>query len=187
MDIREQVERQLGLENEARALGVERYRGQRPLPWRMETGGVAEEAELPPGRQLLKLCVHPVAVAISEFVSRISEGGSGRRPVAATILDLGDPEEIAYLAARVVVNSAAQAQSAQATAFAVTEAIIDHAQMVRLKNVNKAGYKGLVKASEKAGRFAPRVHVPGHTALGQVHATTVIDRVRIISMMARVK
>ncbi len=75
-NLRDLVARQIALENEARALGVDRYRRSRPLPWRTESAGVEDEADLPPGRQLLKLAIEPTAAAIHEFVDRLSKGGA---------------------------------------------------------------------------------------------------------------
>lgn len=131
-------------------MGVDRYRRSRPLPWRTEATGVEEEADLPPGRQLLKMAIEPVASAIHEFVERVNNGGAGRRPVAAKVLALGKPEEIAYLIGRVVVSASAVQLSLQAAAFQVADAIIDHAEMLRLKSANKKGFDGLVKSQAGA-------------------------------------
>jgi DNA-directed RNA polymerase len=150
-DIRERIGRQLELEGESRQLGAERYRSQRPLPWRTEASSADEEAELPPGRQLLKLVVPPMAAGIREFVDRIANQGAGRRHLAYKALALMEPEAAAYLSARVIVNSTANGQTAQATAFSVAEALAHHIEMVGLHRVNKKGYKGLLKKQEKAG------------------------------------
>lgn len=76
--IREQIARQLELEDEARALGAPRYRFRRPLPWRTEASSPDDEADLPSGRPLLKLAIEPTAQAVREFVERI---GLPRPPV----------------------------------------------------------------------------------------------------------
>ena len=104
IDIREQLRRQIDLEDESRALGVSRYHA-RKLPWRVEAGTVSEEANLPPGQHLLKACVEPVAARINEFLAEVCSGKAGRRHNAADFLLLTDPEEIAYLTTRVMVNS----------------------------------------------------------------------------------
>lgn len=148
---REDIARQLELEDESRRLGAERYRSQRPLPWRTEATSVEEEADLPPGRQLLKLAVVPVAAAISEFVSRVGSGGAGRRPVALKLLSAVDPKEAAFLAARVIVNGSALGWTAQSVAFAISEALIHHAEMEDLREVNRKGYKGLLKKQQGRG------------------------------------
>lgn len=170
-DIRERISRQLELEGESRQLGAERYRSLRPLPWRQDAASVSEEAELPPGRQLIKLAIDPVAAAIAEFVSRIESGGAGQRPAAYLLLSQADPSEVAYLAARVIVNSAAQGQSVQATAFAVAEAIVHHVEMTGLRNENKKGYKGLLKKQEKAGFSSKK-----RTAVAKILAAEGVKR-----------
>lgn len=150
-DIREKIARQLALEDESRQLGAERYRSQRPLPWRADASSASEEAELPPGRQLIRQVVPPVAAGVAEFLSRVSSGGAGRRPGAVKILERVEPEVAAYLAARVVVNSAVLGHALQTTAFEVADALVHHIEMRGLKESNKDGYKGLLKAQEKAG------------------------------------
>lgn len=55
-DFRAQLRRQIELEDEARSLGQSRYHA-RKLPWRVEAGTPDEEANLPPGQQLLKICI----------------------------------------------------------------------------------------------------------------------------------
>ena len=155
-NIRDKIRQQLELEDEARALGADRYRARRPLPWRTEAAGQDEEAELPPGRQLLKLSVEPTAAAIREFVDRIKAGGAGRRPLALKLLDLAPAEEIAYLTGRVVVNSAAHRLTAQQTAFAIAAAVTDHAEMRNLKEANKAGFQGLLKENQRKSYSSKR-------------------------------
>ncbi len=150
-DLRERIARQLVLEDEGRQLGADRYRAARPLPWRTDASSANEEAELPPGRQLLKLAVEPTAAALRDFLTRINSGGAGRRPSAAKLLSLADPEEAAYLAVRVVVNHAVLQSTAQAAAMKIATALIDHVEMTHLRQANKAGYKGLIKAQERRG------------------------------------
>lgn len=150
-DLRERIARQLELEGESRQLGAERYRSQRPLPWRDAASSVEEEANLPPGRQLLKLAVEPTSRALIEFLDRIVAGGAGRRPAAFNVLARVDPQEASYIACRVIVNSAAAGQTVQATAFAVAEALIHHIEMLQLQRSNRKGYEGLLKAQQKSG------------------------------------
>lgn len=149
--LREKIARQLVLEDEARALGAHRYRSSRPLPWRTETASTKEEAELPPGKRLMKLAIEPTAAALREFVERVEAGGAGRRPVAYRLLAEIGPQEAAYLTARVVVNAGASRLSVTTTAFAVAASIIEHVEMLTLKEKNAKGFKGLVKAQARGG------------------------------------
>ncbi|QOC54168.1 DNA-directed RNA polymerase [Caulobacter vibrioides] len=149
-DLREKIARQLELENESRALGASRYQSSRPLPWRTESASATEEAELPPGRQLLKLALEPAAAAFTEFVERVGQGGAGRRPRAYRVLSMIGAQEAAYLTGRVVVNAAASRLPLTTTAYAVAASLIEHIEMAQLKQRNKEGFKGLVKAQKRS-------------------------------------
>jgi DNA-directed RNA polymerase len=83
-------------------------------------------------------------------------GGAGRRPAAATLLSVVSPQEAAYLAARVIVNSACVGQSAQATAFQIADALIHHVEMTNLAGSNKAGYRGVIKSQQRGGYSAKK-------------------------------
>lgn len=151
IDLRERIARQLALEDEGRQLGADRYRAARPLPWRTEASAQNEEAELPPGRQLLKLAIEPTAAALREFLARIGEGGAGRRPSAAKVLSLIEPEEAAYLAVRQIVNASAIRATAQAAAMDVATSLLHHIEMRNLKEANSKGYRGLIKSQQRRG------------------------------------
>ncbi|RVU03582.1 T3/T7 RNA polymerase [Novosphingobium umbonatum] len=143
------VRRQLELEDESRGLGATRYRAARPLPWKGDASSVSEETALPPGKMLLKQCIEPVEQAVAEWCAQIANGGAGRRHGAFRLLNACLPDQVAYLTARVVINSVSSRLGLTATAFAVAAALIEHIEMVRLKETNKKGYRGLTKVSKK--------------------------------------
>lgn len=144
---RDLVRRQLDLEEEAHTLGAIRYRQARPLPWREETASEDEEANLPPGKQLIKLAVEPTAALIREKVEAAQGGAAGRRFAALKWLEEASPEEAAYLAARVALNAAVKRQTFQGATRVLGEAIIDHVEMLLFAKKNAAGYVGLVRAN----------------------------------------
>lgn len=152
---REDIRRQLDLEAEARGLGAVRYRQSRPLPWRSpeDAPSVDEEANLPPGQQLLRLAVEPTAALIREKLEAAAEGKAGRRHSALGWLEIAQPEEVAYLAARVALNSAASRASFQSATRSLGEHIMDHVRMLTFKKENAAGYVGLMR-SAKTGRVS---------------------------------
>jgi DNA-directed RNA polymerase len=154
MTLREDVRRQLDLEDESRSLGVVRYQRSRPLPWRSHEDSlrVEEEANLPPGKHLLRLAVEPTAEAIREFITKASSGAAGRRFSALGWMELADPEEVAYLTVRIALNEAVVGASLQTVAMRVAAAIIDHVEMVLFKEKNPAGYKGLMRRQAKVTR-----------------------------------
>ncbi|SKB49102.1 DNA-directed RNA polymerase [Sphingopyxis flava] len=151
-DARELIRRQLVLEDEAHTLGAARYRQTRPMPWKDETGLADEEANLPPGQQLIKFATEPTAALIAERVEAAREGAAGRRLSAVKWLELASPEEVAYIAARVAVNSAARVDSFQTTAALAGDAIINHVEMLLFQEKNPAGYVGLIRANYRRTR-----------------------------------
>jgi DNA-directed RNA polymerase len=150
IDFRAQLRRQIDLEDEARSLGASRYNA-RQLPWRTEAGTIDEEANLPPGQQLLKTCVLPVAAAIREFLDGVYSGKAGRRHSAGDFLLLSEPEEVAYLTARVLINASVGQGTLQDTAIKVADALIESLEFTAFREQNKVGYKGYLKSQQKKG------------------------------------
>lgn len=151
---REKLARQIALEDESRALGASRYRARRPLPWRNEPSSTDEEGDLPPGRQLLSLAIHPTADAIRSFCDIVNHGGGARTPEAALVLSSVGAEEAAYLTGRVILSAAAEGKKLTATAIAVADAIIEHAQMERLRCARSDVFKGVLRAQAHGVRSA---------------------------------
>lgn len=100
---RDLIRRQLELEDEQRSLGARRYRSG-TMPWKPEAGAADEQANLPPGKQLLKLAILPTAELLQEFIDRTNAGAAGKRHSAADPLLLSEPHEVAYLTIRVLVT-----------------------------------------------------------------------------------
>jgi len=148
---RDKLARQIALEDESRALGASRYRARRPLPWRTEPSSADEEGELPPGRALMRLAVQPTAEAIRSFCEIVGQGGGARIPEAALILSSVGPEEAAFLTGRIILSAAAEGKKLTATAIAVADAILDHAQMERLRRVRADVFKGVVRRVQSHG------------------------------------
>lgn len=148
---RDLIRRQLELEDEQRSLGARRYRSG-AMPWKPEAGAADEQANLPPGKQLLKLAVLPTAQLLREFNERVNSGAAGKRHSAADPLLLSEPEEVAYLTLRVLVNACCKSETpAQKVALTIADAILDHLQMDAFKQINRIGYKGFLKAQKTKG------------------------------------
>ncbi|MGS1015430.1 DNA-directed RNA polymerase [Allosphingosinicella humi] len=154
MTLRDTIRRQLDLEDESRSLGVARYERSRPLPWRSpeDNPSVEEEANLPPGKHLIRLAIKPTAERIREWIADASSGKAGRRHSALGWMEMAEPEEVAYLAARVALNSSASQVSLQTAALSLGRAIIDHVEMVNFKQSNPAGYAGLMRQQHRITR-----------------------------------
>lgn len=184
--LREDVRRQLDLEAEALGLGAIRYRQERPLPWRRpeDNPKVDEEANLPPGKQLLRLAVEPTAALIREKLEAANTGKAGRRFSALGWLELADAEEVAYLAARVALNAAATQSSFQTATRTLAEHIISHIRMKIFKTKNPAGYVGLIR-SAKTGRVSKNRATALKKLLNEEvgeSAISVADRIHLGSM-----
>ncbi|RJT24362.1 hypothetical protein D5I55_02310 [Chakrabartia godavariana] len=149
-DFRELIRRQIDIEDEAKALGARRYRAGL-LPWRDAVGEQDEEANLPPGQQLLRTATLPFAEAIREFIAETNSGKAGRRHSAADLLLLTDPVEAAYLTCRVVLNESVAGAMMQTVATRVADAVIENLEYYAFKEQNKVGYKGFLKAQAAKG------------------------------------
>ncbi|KJV39610.1 hypothetical protein VH88_13015 [Brevundimonas sp. KM4] len=179
---RQKVARQIDLENESRALGASRYRSNRPMPWRNEARAPDDEADLPPGRQLLKLATEPTARAIREFVERVDHGGAARGVDAHLILSQIGAEEAAYLTGRVALDAAATGKKFTVTCIAVADAFIDHIQMDGLRQSRKDVFKALLKSQRKSSSLVTRKKRKGINNIMIAHGVdrtfTVQQRVR---------
>jgi len=150
-DIRALIRRQLELEDEQRTLGARRYRSGN-MPWKPEAGTVDEEANLPPGKQLLKLAVLPTAELLEGFIADTNSGKAGKRHSAADLMLMVDPAEAAYLTVRVLVNACCKSETpAQKVAITVADALLDHVQLEGFRQINKVGYKGFLKQQKSKG------------------------------------
>jgi DNA-directed RNA polymerase len=151
-DYRTLIRRQIDLEDDCKALGASRYNN-RQLPWKDTVGSDGEEANLPPGKMLLKAMTLPVAELVSAFVKDTNEGKAGRRHSAADLFLISDPLEVAYLASRVMVNCsiAGQGSLIQSCALNIADALIENAEFHAFREVNRVGFKGFMKKQALRG------------------------------------
>lgn len=147
------LERQRAIESESVELGRERYRKERPMPWRDESAGADEEANLPPGRHLLRQIVRPTADAIRAALKASSQGQAGRSFKAVSMLTLMEPEAVAYLTARCAINAAAKRMGMAPLSGHVAEALRDHLNYDAIRKNEPAFYRSLMNANKKAGNY----------------------------------
>jgi DNA-directed RNA polymerase len=176
MTPRENVRRQLDLEEEALRLGKERYEATRPMPWRSPDDSlkVKDEADLPPGRTLVRLTVEPTARLIREWIAEASTGKAGRRFSALGWLEMAEPEAVAILAARVALNHSAAGKSLQAIELALANQIIGHVEMVNFSKANRPGYAGLQRSLQRISRGSQRRREAIQKLLAKEGATLAI-------------
>lgn len=91
--------RQLELEAMSRSMGVNRF-----LENIRRRQNTKQESTTPYGRSLLRQALSPLASAIQTFVDETKNGKPGRRALAAIHLEGMDPEVVAFLAARTIMD-----------------------------------------------------------------------------------
>lgn len=149
---RDDIRRELDLEAEGLTLGAQRYRSQRPMPWSEGSSSEKEEADLPPGKALVRMATDPVAEGIREFVDRIiNRDGTGKRPVAANYLFMADPLAAAHITVRHILQSAVKQEGFQTSSIRLGKAIIHHIEMLALSKEAPAVYKALLNKSKRKG------------------------------------
>jgi len=99
----------------------------------------------------MKTAILPAIEAIEQFLAEVCSGKAGRRHLAADFLLLSEPEEIAYLTLRVLVNNSIAGSLLQTVATNVTDAIVENLEFRAFRDQNRLGYKGYMKKQEARG------------------------------------
>lgn len=142
------------LEEESRALGVSKYRQRRrPAETKLEE---VEEADLPPGRALLKRALVPTAERIRNFLSCTEGGRAGRKTEAARLLRGSEPEPIAYLTLRSGLQSAVLNERLQKAAIRLANTVTAHLEAQAFAAANPVGSKGLLRSLEDGRRVSAK-------------------------------
>ena len=138
-----------------------------------------QEGDLPPGRQLVRLAIEPTAEAFADFKDRALNGAAVSVDAADILCSIGD-EEAAALTARVVMHAAAEGMMLTATALRVADAMIDHIQLlsVRQRSV-KALKTHLLKQGRKSQTKRRRRNLRGfYERMGADRTFTMKQRLR---------
>ena len=138
-----------------------------------------QEGDLPPGRQLVRLAIQPTAEAFADFKDRALNGAAVSVDAADILCSIGD-EEAAALTARVVMHAAAEGMMLTATALRVADAMIDHIQLlsVRQRSV-KALKTHLLKQGRKSQTKRRRRNLRGfYERMGADRTFTMKQRLR---------
>lgn len=141
-----QLDAQRALEAESRALGSARYRKQRTDPWIDMLGPVADEASLPPGRQLLRRLLKPTSDAIEAFLDEGASGKAGRKHVAFNLLDGAEAAPLAYLTLRCGIQAGVRQERIQKATAMIARAVKDHLQSQSFAEANPRGAAGLQRS-----------------------------------------
>lgn len=138
---------QLALEAESVSLGQARYQQA------LEAQG---EAQMPPGMKLIRDTVLPLAAAIEAFTTDATSGRAGRDVGRAKYLLQFDAKDVAYITAKVCINSLSQDLKAQAVAMNISSLLEDTINFDLIKKEQPKLYSRLlnkIKSSSASGNY----------------------------------
>jgi DNA-directed RNA polymerase len=141
----EDIQRQLQLEHEGIELGIKKYR---------DSVVKRSLTDLPPGLRLMKMTIEPFAALMTKW---LSTEGSGAYTQAKPFYRQFDPNVIAFLTAKRVINSIAttgHGSSFQSVALSVADMLIAHLEYLSFKK-DAPGY---VYVIEKDNKWATESH-----------------------------
>lgn len=160
-EIESPEDRQMAIERDSIALGVQRYRADRPLPWQRKATDKGE-SELAPGKTLLKQYVDPVAKALEEFIDATVAGKAVHKSASAKYLVHIDPLQAAYLALRFAVNGASEGQTFLTICRSIGSAIHEHLEMVAMAKDHPGLHRKLLRQLAVSTSAKHRVGVLRH-------------------------
>lgn len=164
------IAEQFELENQARELGIKRYQDER-MPWSHREKSGRPESELPPGLILTKRMVPPMSRAVSEWVSSALDGKGGRHVTAAKFVSQFDPDLVAVLTARVVINGMAQRSRLQSVALSAANCLLCEKDYSAFREAAPGYYLGMLKLTRKMTNPAWR-----SIAMGRAIRKTEVER-----------
>ena len=107
-----------------------------------------EESGTGYGSRLIKTLIEPMSKAIVEFVAEANTGKAGRRHTALKYIELLEPEVMAYLTLKTVLDGVTKARTLTHVAISVSNAVQDECWMVKFKEANKEKFKLTMKQIE---------------------------------------
>lgn len=134
---KEKLKRQIQLEEEQVEIGVRKYREQllKSTP-----------ADMPPGIALLNRCLTPFCKAIEEF--KLPRRGGAKLGHIRTFFRLFETEELAFIAAKRIIESISIVEPVQRTAIGIADRLIQHLEYKKFKQQNPA-YLNIVERNLK--------------------------------------
>lgn len=150
------MERQVALEREMTSEGVAKYK--RDLITAQQKG---HETRMPAGLRMLKSAIEPMAAKVREFVEQASSGKAGRRHLSVRYLEGIDPETVAYLTCRMILDRVSHSggRMLQRVAGAVGGAIEDEVRFRTFEEVAADDFKMTERNLEKTTHSRHRKRV----------------------------
>lgn len=134
-------EAQLNLEEEMRGLGMARYLKQMTS---------SEEASLPPGIQMLRKSVAPLAEAITEWIGEVRNGQARRYASLASIFEQVGINEVAYITMRRCINAVSGRMKTTSFAIELGGDLQEELEYRNFKAKEPALFKAVAKQVEGA-------------------------------------
>lgn len=169
LELDSKYEQQVATERLQVDLGVQRYRSEKPMPWRDAAASAKEEADLPPGKRLLVDSIKPVADALAAWIAVANSGAAGRRHTAVPYLEQIEPMQAAYIAARTIINGASLRERWSKIATSIGQGIERHLILKRFEDEERGLFvkverqlakstsakhrNGVMKAAMRAAKF----------------------------------
>jgi DNA-directed RNA polymerase len=135
------IEVQLALEAESVSLGIDRYNAI------LEAGG---ETKMAPGMRLLRESVVPMTTAIQAFLDHALSGKAGRDVGRAKYLQQFEAQTVAYVTAKICINSMNLDTKVPQVAMAISSLLEDSLNHDKIKAEDPALYKRLLTKMQKS-------------------------------------
>lgn len=141
MDLQDQLELESLMVDE----GIQRYRKQL-----VEAKVNKLETTMTPQRFFMVNAIEPLAEAIKELVTSTYNGKPGKKSISVSYLRDTDPETVAYITAKTILNSLSSETSLNSVALHIGNQVEDHIVLTKFKSENPDFFK---RASKKVRKF----------------------------------
>lgn len=159
MDLQDQLELETLMVDE----GINRYRKQLA-----EAKSNRMETSISPQRFFMVNAIEPLTAAIKELVSSTYNGKPGKKSISVSYLRDTDPETVAYITSKTILNSLSTETALPTIAIHIGNQIEDHLVLKKFKETNPDFFK---RASKKVNKFS----VESHQRKCMVNYTKVAD------------
>ena len=139
------MEAQIALEEQMLVVGRENF--YKNIEQARERG---EEGNTPYGIRLLRALVVPMSEAIERFIDEAASGGAGRRHTALKYIVLLEPDVIAYLTLKHVLDGITRREMLQRTAIRIATALLDEVRLREFRAAHPDRFKVTMSKVEKS-------------------------------------
>lgn len=155
-DVNPKFQRQIEIEREMTSAGIARYMANAN---NAQAEGRATETTA--GSELLRAAVDPMVKAIETFLTESSTGKAGRANAASVLLRGLNPNVVAYITARVLLDKVGSNGMLQSVAIAVANSVEDEARFLAFEASDREKYELTQRHLKEANhlRYRKRVMV----------------------------